>query len=194
MKAPFPYFGSKSCVASQVWKALGDCEHYMEPFFGSGAVLLNRKNFNPKRHAETVNDKDGFVSNVWRSMKYSPEETAEVCDWPVNHADLIARKAKLIANENYLIKNLCRDDKWHDTELAGYPAYTSQQCSRCGLLGQREGKKFKCLACGHVEDADVNAAFVIALRHQGILRLPADRDAGKGSTDTPEEATSKKAG
>jgi putative transposase len=69
------------------------------------------------------------------------------------------------------------------------PAYTSQQCSRCGLLGTRRGKKFKCTHCGHVEDADVNAAFVIALRHQGILRLPADRDVGKGSTDTPKEAT-----
>lgn len=69
------------------------------------------------------------------------------------------------------------------------PAYTSQQCSRCGLLGTRKGKKFKCTHCGHVENADVNAAFVIALRHQGILQLPVDRGAGKGSTDTPKEAT-----
>lgn len=69
------------------------------------------------------------------------------------------------------------------------PAYTSQQCSRCGLLGNRDKKHFKCLACGHVEDADVNASFVIGLRHQGILRFPVDRDTGKGSTDTPGEAT-----
>jgi hypothetical protein len=42
-----------------------------------------------------------------------------------------------------------------------------------------------------VENADVNASFVIALRHTGILQLPTDRDVGKGSTDTPEMATEK---
>lgn len=70
------------------------------------------------------------------------------------------------------------------------PQYTSQQCSRCGLLGERNGKSFKC-SCGHVENADVNASFVIALRHIGILQLPVDRDAGKGNTDMPKMATVK---
>ena len=42
-----------------------------------------------------------------------------------------------------------------------------------------------------MENADVNASFVIALRHIGILQLPVDRDAGKGSTDTPKMATVK---
>lgn len=66
------------------------------------------------------------------------------------------------------------------------PRYTSQQCSRCGLLGERKGKQFKCSNSEHVEvDADVNASFVIALRHTGALQLPVDRDIGKGSTDTP---------
>lgn len=64
------------------------------------------------------------------------------------------------------------------------PRYTSQQCSRCGLLGNRNGKRFSC-DCGNVEDADVNASFVISLRHQGILQLPEERVFGKGSTDTP---------
>ena len=68
------------------------------------------------------------------------------------------------------------------------PRYTSQQCSRCGLLGTRAKKRFVC-ACGHVEDADVNAAFVIAERYQRILRFPADRDVGKGRIDTPRMAT-----
>lgn len=73
------------------------------------------------------------------------------------------------------------------------PQYTSQQCSRCGLLGKREGKKFYCSCRTIVEDADVNAAFVIALRQKGILQSPVDRDAGEGSTDTPKGATTRKA-
>lgn len=40
--APFPYFGGKSKVADIVWQALGQPRHYIEPFFGSGAVLLAR--------------------------------------------------------------------------------------------------------------------------------------------------------
>jgi len=74
------------------------------------------------------------------------------------------------------------------------PRYTSQQCSRCGLLGRRRGKEFYCSCRTVVEDADVNAAFVIALRHKGILQSPVDRDTGEGNTDIPKKATLLKAG
>ena len=83
LKAPFPYFGGKAKIASKVWAALGNPKHYIEPFFGSGAVLLARPG--NERYIESVNDKDGFVSNVWRSLQFSPDETAKWCDWPVNH-------------------------------------------------------------------------------------------------------------
>ncbi len=68
------------------------------------------------------------------------------------------------------------------------PAYTSQNCSRCGHLGNRDGKSFKCPSCGHVDHADSNASFNIAKRQPKDDRLCVDRDAYKGSTDTPQTA------
>ena len=72
------------------------------------------------------------------------------------------------------------------------PKNTSKECSRCGSIGIREGKSFKCPACGHADHADVNASFNIALRPplvESIGQLHTDRDVCKGSTDTPKEAT-----
>lgn len=109
LNAPFPYFGGKSQISDLVWLALGDVKHYMEPFFGSGAVLLRRPGYQPDTHIETVCDKDGFVANVWRSIAFAPDEVAHWCDWPVNHADLSARKNTLVNNEARLLENLIAD-------------------------------------------------------------------------------------
>lgn len=72
------------------------------------------------------------------------------------------------------------------------PHYTSQICSRCGRIGDRYNKSFKCL-CGHVDHADANASLNIGkpVSHcvLSIGRLHADRDVCKGSTDTPKRAT-----
>jgi len=72
------------------------------------------------------------------------------------------------------------------------PKNTSKECSWCRSIGIREGKLFKCPHCGHVDHADVNASFNIALRTplvEGIGQSHADRDACEGSTDTPKGAT-----
>ena len=67
------------------------------------------------------------------------------------------------------------------------PAYTSQKCSRCGHIGNRNGKEFECPSCGHVDHADVNAAFNIALS-PCIDRSSAERDGLEGNTDIPTVA------
>lgn len=120
LKAPFVYFGGKSTVAPAVWRALGQPKTYIEPFFGSGAVLLARPGYKPDVHIEDVCDADGFISNIWRAINFHPDETAKWCDWPVNHADLMARRRVLLANEQHLLDNLVKDDMWCDVKLAGY--------------------------------------------------------------------------
>jgi hypothetical protein len=47
------------------------------------------------------------------------------------------------------------------------PAYTSQECSRCGCVDEnnrRSQAAFQCVNCGYAENADVNAARNIAKR------------------------------
>jgi putative transposase len=67
------------------------------------------------------------------------------------------------------------------------PAYTSQSCSKCGLIGNRNKKSFKCPECGHVDHADSNAGFNIAMRPY-IDQLHTERDVCKGNTDIPKTA------
>jgi len=141
LDAPFPYFGGKVAVADLVWNALGAAEvaHYIEPFFGSGAVLLARPGYDPARHTETINDKDGFVCNVWRALQGDPDAVARWCDWPVNHADLMARRRALLGNEARLLENLVADDTWYDAKLAGYWIWAASCWIGSGLtrLGAR---------------------------------------------------------
>jgi putative transposase len=51
-------------------------------------------------------------------------------------------------------------------------AYTSQTCNACGHCeqGSRESQAFLCLACGHRDHADVNAAKNIAAGHAVTAR------------------------
>lgn len=68
--------------------------------------------------------------------------------------------------------------------LYGNPHYTSQKCSKCRLIGIRNGKRFTCPHCGHVDHADANASFNIALAP--VDQLHTDRDLCKGNTDIPQ--------
>ena len=65
LKSPFPYFGGKSRAVGLVWPRFGVVRNYVEPFFGSGAMLLGRPA--PWTGSETVNDADGLLCNFWRT-------------------------------------------------------------------------------------------------------------------------------
>lgn len=128
LKAPFPYFGGKLHAAPLLWSRFGaDCGNYVEPFFGSGAVWLNRPT--EFRGWATVNDLDGNVANVWRSMVHSPEAVAESACWPVNECDLHARHLWLVALRPRLAGA-------HDRRRGGWRCLERREAhAGCWLLG-----------------------------------------------------------
>ena len=66
------------------------------------------------------------------------------------------------------------------------PQYTSQECSKCGQIGDRDKKVFKCKCCGHEDHADANASFNIGRRSIMYGKLDADRDVFKSNTDNAQ--------
>lgn len=116
LRAPFPWFGGKSRVVDVVWKAFGNPPNYVEPFFGSGAVLLARPHA-PK--IETINDLDCHVANFWRAVTEDPEAVARWCDWPVNEADLHARHRWIVAQEEFR-RRMKAEPEYFDPKVAGW--------------------------------------------------------------------------
>jgi hypothetical protein len=116
LRAPFPWFGGKSRVAHLIWDRFGDVPNYVEPFFGSGAVMLMRPH--PPR-IETINDLDCYVANFWRSVQRAPDEVALYADSPVNEADLHARHLWLV-NRDEFRERMKSDPDYFDAKIAGW--------------------------------------------------------------------------
>lgn len=127
LEAPFPWFGGKRDVAPQVWAALGNVAHYVEPFFGSGAVLLQRPH---SGKFETVNDMDGLLANFWRAIRADPESVADHAAWPCNEADLHARHIWLVGERERLTERLMGDAEFFDAKAAGWWVWGS-----CNWIG-----------------------------------------------------------
>lgn len=67
------YPGAKWGMAAQIVALMPSHRSYLEPFFGSGAVLFNK----PPSAIETVNDIDGDIVNFFRVLRDQPEQLAE---------------------------------------------------------------------------------------------------------------------
>lgn len=72
MKAICKYPGSKWSLSDWIISCFPEHHSYLEPFFGSGAVLFNK----PRSNIETVNDLDGNVVNLFEWIKKDPERLA----------------------------------------------------------------------------------------------------------------------
>lgn len=72
MRAVIKYPGSKWSLAEEIISLFPGHHSYLEPYFGSGAVLFNK----PRSNIETVNDLDGNVVNLFRWIRDDPEKLA----------------------------------------------------------------------------------------------------------------------
>lgn len=66
------YPGSKWSLADKIISLFPGHHSYLEPFFGSGAVLFNKQ----RSDIETVNDMDGNVVNLFEWIRRDPERLA----------------------------------------------------------------------------------------------------------------------
>lgn len=111
------WFGGKTLAAPLIWERMGNVPNYLEPFAGALATLLHRP------HApgiETVNELDGFVCNVWRSLAADPEATATHATWLAHECDLHARHLWLRAHRQALTERLMGDPSYYDAKIAGW--------------------------------------------------------------------------
>jgi len=76
MNALLNYPGAKWGMAEEIVSLMPPHRSYLEPFFGSGAVLFNK----PPSAIETVNDIDGDICNFFTVLREQPEELARLIE------------------------------------------------------------------------------------------------------------------
>ena len=108
-----------------------------------------------------------------RGMTKSAKGTKEK---PGKHVRMKSELNRRILASAWGTLELCLNYKAEVQEV--HPAYTSQTCHQCGHVDKdnRKQSDFKCTACGHTDDADVNAALNILAFGNGA--------AGRGGGDT----------
>lgn len=66
MTPPLKWHGGKHYLATKIISLMPTHIHYVEPYFGGGAVLLAK---NPEGVSEVVNDINGQLMNFWRTLQ-----------------------------------------------------------------------------------------------------------------------------
>ena len=117
LTAPFPWFGGKRRWAENILERLGEVDRYIEPFAGSLAVLLHRKE---PFSREIVCDTSGVLCNFWRAVKTDPEQTAHWAEYPTIHQDLTARHKWLVGWSKANAAKLSEDPDYCDAKAAGW--------------------------------------------------------------------------
>lgn len=97
MKAIVKYPGSKWKLADWIISFFPPHHSYLEPFFGSGAVLFSK----PRSHIETVNDLDNNVINLFECIRKDPEKLAKMIYLTPYAREVYERAYKEVPEDKY---------------------------------------------------------------------------------------------
>jgi len=112
-----PYIGGKTFAADTIWAKLGNVSRLIVPFFGSGAEVLNRPHALAHTQTEVVNDRDGYLINLWRAIQHAPHELAERTRTVRSGVDMVAYSRLLQRNQDAL-EALQDDIDFYDVKMA----------------------------------------------------------------------------
>ena len=139
-----------------------------------------------KNHALVVVE-DLRVRNMSKSAKGSVEK-------PGKNVRAKAGLNKAISDQSWyeFRRQLEYKQKWNGGELIVVPAlHTSQRCSKCGEINAANRKnqsEFECIACGHSENADLNAAKNILAAGRAV-KACGERSIDGSKKQEPESVT-----
>src|SRR5258708_13650744 len=96
LSGPLKWHGGKSYLAPKIVALMPPHTHYVEPYFGGGAVLLAK---DPEGVSEVVNDLNGDLINFWNVLQKSQLfeefrrkiEGTPVSEWHWDHAQEIIK-------------------------------------------------------------------------------------------------------
>jgi putative transposase len=186
-------------VSGKVWKLGKQCQHVHTKYKNTRRRLQKKGKY---RMVKKIKDRESrIVRYLNHKMSRKIVEIAKATGSGIKLEQLegIRKNKKQAKSFRYSLNSWSfyqlRQFVEYKAKLQGIavayiePAYTSKTCSKCGRIGNRNGKSFKCPTCGHVENADANASFNIAMRPIDVTRSDIERDMSEGSTDTPQTAT-----
>jgi len=127
---------------------------------------LNRRKQNSRNWHQTtkeIKDYIGYVTNrfPWSTDVVVMENILNITQQTRGRVGKATRKLLGHWNIDLLYRRMADKAEQNRVFLAFVePAYSSQTCNSCRAIDKksRNGEVFKCTACGHVDDADRNAA------------------------------------
>lgn len=156
------------------------CESVRKRYSALKARLQSTGTWDAKKHLKRISRKERrFKKDTNHCISKQIVETAQGTNRAIALEDLKGIRSGSTVSKSF--RSVL--GKWAFYELASFiqykaqllgvpvvfvdPKYTSQQCSVCGFISKENRKsqsEFVCQACGHTENADINAAKNIALR------------------------------